>query len=138
MTDQADASTDPSPAPTLLTPAEQHGFRQAAAIAISTLDVALYVQSTQPVQTPEDAEVWRQNLLGTAAQPVLTYWQMIVPSQEDEAAAVTRLRQAGFQLCLSLLHEILEKSAAVLAVRRQFTTPPPAPTPASPAPDSAV
>jgi hypothetical protein len=97
--------------------------------AVDAVNGALWVQLNQPAQPPAEAEAWRANLVDAVIAPLFHLWQALEPAQ---------LPQAGAHVILALIREMVEKAAVGSSILRQFTTPPPAPTPASPAPGASA
>jgi len=119
----------PDPTPPEISRALVVACMQAAERAVGTVNTALTIQFTQPVQAPGDAQAWREQLLMIAAQPVQVLWNAIEPV--DRWAA-------GGHLFVALLREVIDTSAAGLAKIRQFSGPPPAVDSPSPAPGSST
>jgi len=117
----------PDPPPADLPRALVVALMQAAERAVATVNTALTVQFTQPVQPPAEDQAFREQLLTLAAQPVQILWNALEPA--DRWAA-------GSHLFLALLREVIDTSAAGLAKIRQFSGPPPPAESPSPAPGS--
>ena len=116
----------PDPTPPEISRALVVACMQAAERAVGTVNTALTIQFTQPVQAPGDAQAWREQLLMIAAQPVQVLWNAIEPV--DRWAA-------GGHLFVALLREVIDQSAAGLAKHRQFSAPPPPAEPPARRPD---
>jgi hypothetical protein len=121
-----------------VSPERRVSLGAAAELAVLMINAAAGQRFSQPALTPTDAAVW-QHALGTeAGARILRLWNSLEEATPDEDPALTRLRMAGGYLFHAILYQVIAQGQVGLDYLRQFATPPPAPTPASPAPGASA